>query len=674
VQTLAQGVRADMARALVAGLVSDVASGEGEPAVRFDRLAALALLSDTLDTMTAVRLVDAYAEVAASAWRAGAEQPYSMLRRRLFEAPLATTANLNLLPDQLVRPEVFELVYAGAWKELAELARQSYFFYGRSLPDGARRHPEERLPPEREQTLRLIDWGDALAERNIGRREVGPAAKAIPLSWRHPLIEQLSKEGFNVLAEFEAAVAGGSWKEACQVVAHATPAQAEGLLPVARDSEWFLPLIGAVRLALAEHPALERTMQAEFGPIGQLRLRQAARDADTASVETITLQFLGTPAAAEAQQWLGDRALAIGDSVTARARYRAAAQDMPAAAREALAARCRLAAALLGQDEGTPVTERVTIGEVTLSAEEFERAVKNVRSQDPSVSGRCLMTGIVGSQGTLPGPMRLTARPWDHFDGEGGREADRIPRRDVDWAGCQTAVTIAGGRMIVSNRIQIAAYNLKDGQRQWVSTPLKEPGRTHALPLSVMRPLVVGDAVLVRRLTAQGVELHCLDAASGALRWQTPREQRIVSDPVFESGRLLAVTAAAPQQETLQLSLARFDLATGAVQNEAPLVQLRDLWQRDVPCEIAVADDTLVVVAGGCVLACDRDGQLRWLRRELWVAGLGDPRGSVVRPIQPVVIGRHVLTSQPGVPSLACLDLDSGAVQWRHVLPDVWRL
>lgn len=55
------------------------------------------------------------------------------------------------------------------------------------------------------------------------------------IEWRHPLVTDLSKEGYNVLAEFEAALEGKSYRDACQIISTAGSAGTLGLLPNAHD-------------------------------------------------------------------------------------------------------------------------------------------------------------------------------------------------------------------------------------------------------------------------------------------------------------------------------------------------------------------------------------------------------------------------------------------------------
>ena len=100
---------------------------------------------------------------------------------------------MDAFPDALVRGELLALVHADAWPLVRELCTRVKFFTRRE-------ESQRRWWPERDETLRWLDWADGLASRYLPG---GPGSTSTPLavSWRHPLIEQLGKEGFNILAE-----------------------------------------------------------------------------------------------------------------------------------------------------------------------------------------------------------------------------------------------------------------------------------------------------------------------------------------------------------------------------------------------------------------------------------------------------------------------------------------
>ncbi len=169
----------------------------------------------------------------------------------------------------------------------------------------------------------MIDWADALARAQFPKQP-GRSGLASPPDWRHPLLVELSKEGYNVLAEFRAALDGHAYRDACQIISTSAENGMLGMLPDARDPELLVSLPGAVALAMRDHPGLRTTMSQQFGALGRLRIRQAIAANNVAAVEAATIQFLGTEAAAEAHLWLADRSLASGAFAHALGQYRQA--------------------------------------------------------------------------------------------------------------------------------------------------------------------------------------------------------------------------------------------------------------------------------------------------------------------------------------------------------------
>ena len=80
----------------------------------------------------------------------------------------------------------------------------------------------------------------------------------------------------------------------------------------------MLSLPQSVDTAMRDDPALRQTMIEQFGTSGRLRLQQALADGNSRQVYALTVQFSGTPAAAAAHEWLGDRALVSGDFTWAK--------------------------------------------------------------------------------------------------------------------------------------------------------------------------------------------------------------------------------------------------------------------------------------------------------------------------------------------------------------------
>jgi outer membrane protein assembly factor BamB len=105
-------------------------------------------------------------------------------------------------------------------------------------------------------------------------------------------------------------------------------------------------------------------------------------------------------------------------------------------------------------------------------------------------------------------------KPFSAFDGEAGKNSEP-PKQEVDYIAAQFAVAFTDRRMIVSNRFQVSAYDLKDGKRAWQSALGAEQGATFQWPGVPMSPVVTDQRIFVRRLLSTGPELACLDAEDG---------------------------------------------------------------------------------------------------------------------------------------------------------------
>ncbi|MCE9604532.1 MAG: PQQ-like beta-propeller repeat protein, partial [Planctomycetia bacterium] len=635
---LARGTRYDIAKTLLAGLssppaepmvddVSDAGRAKAEAETPFD-FESLAWAADTFEGYSTAEWEKLF--LARTSDYRPAEKPapldrFTFARRRWMESSMAAPGKTAVpMPQQLIRDEVAALLRAGRWNDLDQLCRVIHFFGGRpELQD-------RRFPHAREPIMNLVDYAAAQAER---RRSVPegvlptPPQATFKPEWRHPLIEQFGKEGYNVLAELETALQEKAYSDACRIITGVTAVQAVGLLPNAADSDLLVSLPGAVALAMRDHAELRNVMQREYGALAQLRLRQAAADGDVDAVQALTTQFYGTVAAAQAQMWLGDRALAQGDAARAEGCYFATRGELLATDRAAIDARLRMAAAMQGRNFGGAPTVGIALGEWTLSPADFERTIEELRKRAPQTESRSPSAVVdAGAQSTspIPPPSRFTLKPFAKFEGEYGKNFEQLPQRDVDYMGRQIASIYveekgAPGKIYVSNRFQTAAFSLADGKLAWRTGLAAEQGRTYQWPLVQMPPLVDDGRVFVRRLTTQGPELACLDARDGRVLWRSPRGEVIASDPLLTTDRVQVVSLLVPQQEMLEAVLTTFELRTGKVLSRRPLVQLRDYWHGELNCKLFPAGDMLLAKIGGCVIGCGATGELRWLRRLPWI-------------------------------------------------------
>ena len=679
VRTLAAGPSPRLANALVTALAAKALAFDNPLAERLQLLDEAALIVDAGDPAGLAGFASLYDQLGRALLRQGYHRPYSLVRQHLMASPVATPLDLDVAPSTLVRAELFELAYGDDWEALDETCRALRFF-------GVAGPPSKLDSPERHALLALVDWCQQLAAAQLPPR-LGGGTAGRP-AWQHPWVEQVGKEGYNLLTELASALDARAYRDACQVIANAAAPLSEGLLPDAVDPRLFVSLPAAVELAVREHPELARALRDGFGQTALSRLRRVAADDDVMGVRAIASQFHGTTAAAEAQRWLGDRALAGGQFTRAEAHYAAALRSASAPEQRQLAARLRLTAAMLGRDVGTPPLESVLLADGRLTPDEFERLVaemralrapaastppvpspdKRVPSPDkraPSPDKRVSSPDETGA--AVPPPARYELRPWTTFEAA-ARNAS-LPAADDTW-GRPLAVTVAPPLVIVAAPARMAAYDLADGVCRWTFTLDAAFSANLSAASAPMRPLVVGQRLFARQSTAQGSELFALDAATGQLLWRQAAAGQVMADPLWIEDQLFAPVVTAAGEGFVELALATFDPASGELRERYPLARFHDAFGGVFPCHARQAGELIVIAAAGTTMTCDRLGRPRWLRRHLWFpASLDGEPASFHSPL--LVDGELVYGSQPGVRSVECIELATGRLRWQRVLADL---
>lgn len=659
VKTLAAGAPRSLGDALVNALLDDAAELPVEEQLAVLQQAAL-LLDLRSDHNHLMRYLTRYSRLAERAHREGHATPFSLVRHSMMTAPIATPHHYRLSLESLVRKELLEHLNAGRWRESLELCDVLRFY-----------RLDENLP--------LATWARATAQRQLPDQSAETLIEQRDV-WRHPLVEELSKEAYNFLAEFQALLEGEAFDDAARMIAATELHTAAGVAADRRDPRLLVSLPAAIRLALRDWAELRSVMENQYADLAELRVRRAISQGDEEGVRSAALQFDATPAAALAARWMGDRALSRGHFEQALALYDRAARTSKTSFLAELAPRQRLAGAMLGRDVGSAVAAPVELGDVRIAAEEFETLVKQMRERAASAPPAVVHGAISGPRvQEAPAPRGYASRVASRLEGPAGSDPHGLPRpvreANVDWVARQLAWVIDADTLYVNNRFHVAAYDVKTGERRWQSPPPPGKGaRAHEWSLVPMRPLVTDKHLLTRQLTGDGPVLVCLDKQNGQVVWtsQPPQGEWLISDPLAIHGRLVALRMRRDGNREATLVLCDYDSSTGELRDQQELLRMREpAWTTRYVCQVAAVDDALVAVLGGCVVCADLTGGVRWIRRQLYVPPEEDPASGGQRHEPPLAAAGRLFLSQPGVRLLECVDADTGRSYWTRILPDL---
>jgi outer membrane protein assembly factor BamB len=413
--------------------------------------------------------------------------------------------------------------------------------------------------------------------------------------------------------------------------------------------------------------------------VGMLRVKQAMAEGNAIDVQAATVQFYGTDAAAEAHLWLGDRALASGDFPHALGHYQhLLTSGLGLGGRQAqISARVRLAGALLGREVGQAVTESVDLGGTSFTPADFEALVADLRTNRtlPGSAGTAAVAGESSArgQGQAPAPARFEAKQWTRFAGSQGAGGNP-PLRIGDWAGQQVSSLIVGDRMIVSNRLEVMAFDLAGGQQRWNRQVGGNAGKAQDWPGVAMTPVLAGEKLLVRWVAKNGPEVVALDAKRGDILWAGRTGGYVLCDPFVVQDQVHMLVASDLQNKILQVNFVTLDLRNGQMIAQRPVVQFRDVWNRQIPCQAVLVDDKVVATLGGTELCVNLLGHPQWLRRQSTIPMSLDYRWHEQGQDPPVVSRGLVFAAQPGVREVTCLDLETGRMRWQRAMPQLVRV
>ncbi len=657
IRSLGGGPPRDLAYALLELLLDDAAARKLPLETQLAALDDAALLVwDFRDGQAMkVSIGRRYLELGQRKYEEEGLPPWSSVRRHAMSVPVMTYLQQPANPDVNLRWELIQTASNRQPDQSMRLLRQIRFF-------------------QQQQFAPLADWAEASARRDLPGRAAGDLATRLKDSWRHPLVEELSKETYNSLTELQAVLESEAWQDAARMVTSLDPEAAPGVAPYHKDKDLLVSLPVAVRLTLTDYPQLKQALGQQFGTLAKLRIGQAMAGGDASALELATVQFAGTEAAAEAHRWLGDRALSSGWFERAIAEYRRSTQIQPTFAGD-IAPRLRLAAAMLGQDAEQPVTKAVAFGDVKMTKEQFEALVAEMRSRGNS----SLSSIIAAAPPPVQNPMNFQVNLKAKLDGPlGANPQEEVGRRTnqfrVPWADRQIATVLEGDLLYVSNRFQVAAYNLASGQRIWqTAAPPGAMAKAQDWAMIAMKPLVTQSHVYARLLYGPSPLLVCLEKATGKILWTGQQHDRefLVSNPILVQGQLAAMSISLLDQQEGQLKWNVFDAQTGELTSQKDLIRLRSTWGSRGCCEITPLEDSVVAVLGGVTISCDAAGNLRWVRRQVVLPSDEEPRWILQLYQRPLVEQSRLYVSQPGVRAVDCLDVHSGARHWTSVIPDL---
>jgi hypothetical protein len=547
-----------------------------------------------------------------------------------------------------------------------------------------------------------VVWAELAAHRSLNGEEQAERF-SLPRRWktalvpnRHSLAQRVSKEAYNVMAEFQAAIDGNAFKDACQVIASSSASDLIGLLPDGKDRRLLVSFPNAVALAMDRYPPLRVSMNEKFGAVGRLRVRQAIESGDSRQIEAATVQYYGTVAAAESEFWLGDRALAAGRFTEARSYYGRALDGfrrnslVNTQETAGLASRLRLTAALIGDPAAEtedpaapPATTAVNFGGTKLTADQFEKLVTEMTARAPDKStgdtldsGQSRSSSSLHTAARLPGIAGYKTEVRGRHEGDMGDRAGQSAPAIIDWVARQMAIEIEGNEAILTNRFQVSSIDLTTGLLKWRRDIGADHGYAHQWPMLPMRPLLTPEAVFCRWVTKRGVELVRLARDSGNIMWSQKPPQPVASDPILVRGRLVAFAVDQQYAGPKVLTLLTIHPKTGTILSAVPVLQMFDVWPNATQvCQVTAHDGRIYATVAGVVLCCDGQGQTIWVRRRDAISPALDARHLYTRTwVPPLVDGDRLIVTQPECPTIECLDIQTGRVLWQHVSLDLQRI
>lgn len=494
------------------------------------------------------------------------------------------------------------------------------------------------------------------------------------------------------VADFRATIDAGNWDGAQRTLARIAAESGgrlldQGLVQDEHDGDRFFPLWSVVDDALRERAEFRSFMLEGPAERGRLRLGQLRASGDARGLAVAADEFPGTPAAVEALEWLATRSLAAGDVPAARSAVRAGLTWAGPEPRDRLLAIDALARAIAEDDVETlpaAAVGSVSGGELTAAITAMRRTRRTPVAAAPAPGDvaavkRATLVAPASAQiridvAASPGPLPGITFP----------RSPPFFRTRFDWVGESCAVLPHGDRLLASNGWSVTSIDAATGAVHWQTPVAPKTDRPAVGGLVPLRPACGPRHVFVRRFaTGRTTTVAALDADSGAVAWESRPDAATppLSDPVFADGMLLWCEGKFDTRNFMLLVGA--DPTTGQRKFTRPLCVLRPGWLNSRPgggaaepgdCQIAVVDGRLFIALGGTVLCCDAGGRLQWARRLPWISAAADPGWYHRSPAPPLHHAGTLFVMPPGVPGLVAVAADSGRLVWKTPLPSARRV
>ncbi|GAA4437072.1 PQQ-binding-like beta-propeller repeat protein [Bremerella cremea] len=589
-------------------------------------------------------------------------QDYAAFRRELLNLPSMNRDPMGYFAQDCFNAEILAAIQQQRWDDILNDSE-------------ALRHYYSYEPAKVRRDFPIINWGGGIASRYSGRSGIAQEYLTEGRS-TSMLVEDLSKEAYNISAELNAALESGAIADACRLITQIPESAAEGLAPSGSDPNHLFSVPAAIQMAVQNHQPLREQMEKENADLAQLRVNSAIQRGDRQVVELVTLQFFDTQAAAQAHLWLGDQATAAGDFATSLQHYMKAGRSAHGSLKGEIDARLLM----LGHapiDASTEPQGEVVLGSSKLSATTLvdETSMLRVSAQSDNqptpTANKSPEAGPWIASGTLRDTPIVLRGQW-------GREKEKPPTsirdRKVDWRARYLSFTLDGNFALVSNRFELWKLDLANGKEVWKQSEKdKDRGKAHDFPFTQTKPLIVGNLIVCRMLHEKGFALYGLDRNTGEQRWATNLDGQLVlaTDPVSVQGRALLVTLKEVSQSTYAVRLSRVDLTTGEILDSHPLFRIRDTWFDRGVGNIVLHREQLLVDLGGVLASCDISGHLQWVRKQLTFPQKIDDRWAKQRLSDIVVVGDQAAAFHAGILRMECFDIATGHLNWTYPASDV---